>query len=137
MSTINRYIANQQAYVAEKKKQPLFGFTTPSGEQATWDDIAVTFAGDNGVAINFVFNNANQPNAKIGSTFSDKDRLDTDTHHLLFAFALDVLKENTSANNKRNKVTSAKKFFNALNENVASASVDEIQSAIDGMKYIQ
>ena len=46
MSTINRYIANQQAYVAEKKKQPLFGFTTPSGEQATWDDIAVTFTAD-------------------------------------------------------------------------------------------
>ena len=71
MSTINRYIANQQAYVAEKKKQPLFGFTTPSGEQATWDDIAFTFTGDNGVAINFLFNNANQPNANIGSTFSD------------------------------------------------------------------
>ena len=137
MSTINRYIANQQAYVAEKKKQPLFGFTTPSGEQATWDDIAVTFTGDNGVAINFVFNNANQPKAKISSTFSDKDRLDTDTHHLLFAFALDVLKENTSANNKGDKVTSAKKFFIVLNENVASASVDDIQSAIDGMKSIQ
>jgi hypothetical protein len=63
MSTINRYIANQQAYVAEKEKQPLFGFTAPSGEQATWDDIAVTFTGDNGVAINFLFNNANQSNA--------------------------------------------------------------------------
>ncbi len=100
MSTINRYIANQQAYVAEKKKQPLFGFTTPSGEQVTWDDIAVTFTGDNGVAINFLFNNANQPNARISSTFSDKDRLDTDTHHLLFAFALDVLKENISVFSK-------------------------------------
>ena len=137
MSTINRYIANQQAYVAEKKKQPLFGFTAPSGEQATWDDIAVTFTGDNGVAINFLFNNANQPNARISSTFSDKDRLDTDTHHLLFAFALDVLKENISVFSKQQKISVAKKFFNALNENVASASTDEIQSAIDGMKNIQ
>ena len=136
MSTINRYIANQQAYVAEKEKQPLFGFTAPSGEQATWDDIAVTFTGDNGVAINFLFNNANQSNARLSSTFSDKDRLDTDTHHLLFAFALDVLKENISVSSKRLKFTVAKRFFIALNENVASASADEIQSAIDGMTYI-
>ncbi|WP_217543198.1 hypothetical protein [Vibrio metschnikovii] len=137
MSTINRYITNQRAYVTEKKKQPLLGFTTVSGAQATWDDIAVTFTSDNGVAINLCFNNANQPHARIRSTFSDKDRLEADTHYLLFAFSLDVLKENISVNNKRNKITVAKKFLIALNENVASASVDEIQSAIDGMKDIQ
>ena len=70
MSAINRYIANQQAYITEKKKQPLLGFTTPSGEQATWDDIAITFTNDKGNSINFLFNNTNQSHANINSLFS-------------------------------------------------------------------
>ncbi|MGI9920190.1 hypothetical protein [Vibrio owensii] len=137
MSTINRYIINQQAYIAEKKKQPLFGFTTPSGKQATWEDIAVTFTNDKGISINILFNNMNQPNANIDSTFSEKDKLDTDTHHLLFSFALDVLKENTSIYNKKGKITTARKALIALGKNIAYASVDEIQNTIDEMRHIQ
>ncbi|MGL1720169.1 hypothetical protein ACSTHF_02055 [Vibrio parahaemolyticus] len=137
MNSINRFIANQKTYIADKKKQPLLGFTTPSGEPATWDDVAVTFTNASGIKINLIFNNANQPNANILSTFTDKDKLDTDSHHLLFCFALDVLKGNTSVNNKREKVTCAKKLFIALNDNIASASLDEIQGAIDGMRHIQ
>lgn len=137
MNTLNRYITNQHAYIAEKKKQPLLGFTTPSGKQAAWEDIAVTFTSNKGIPINFLFNNDNQPSAKINSTFSDKDRLDEHTHHLLFAFALDVLKENISNGKKREKVTAAKKFLIALNENIASSSLDEIQNTIDEMNNIQ
>ena len=137
MNTLNRYITNQHAYIAEKKKQPLLGFTAPSGKQATWEDIAVTFTSNKGISINLLFNNDNQPHANINSTFSDKDRLDEHTHHLLFAFALDVLKENNSNNSKRGKVTAARKFLIALNENIASSSLDEIQNTIDEMKYIQ
>lgn len=137
MNMNNRYITNQRAHIAEKQKQPLLGFTKPSGEQATWEDIAVTFTDSTGIAINFTFNNANQPYAKIWSTFSNKDRINTDTHDLLFAYALDILKENISVNAKRSKFTTAKKFLTALNENVACASLDEIQSIIDKMKYTQ
>ncbi|MEC6832012.1 hypothetical protein VXS06_09585 [Photobacterium toruni] len=137
MNTLNRYITNQHAYIAEKKKQPLLGFTAPSGKQATWEDIAVTFTSNKGISINLLFNNDNQPCANINSTFSDKDRLDEHTHHLLFAFALDVLKENNSNNSKRGKVTAAKKLLIALNENIASSSLDEIQNTIDEMKYIK
>ena len=137
MNTLNRYITNQHAYIAEKKKQPLLGFNAPSGQQATWEDIAVTFTSNKGISINLLFNNDNQPNAKINSTFSDKDRLDEHTHHLLFAFALDVLKENISNKGRKNKVTAAKKLLIALNENAASSSLDEIQNTIDEMNNIQ
>ncbi|WP_299136563.1 hypothetical protein [uncultured Vibrio sp.] len=136
MSTINRYINNQHAYIAEKKKQPLLGFTTPSGTKASWEDIALTFTDENNISINFLFNNDSQPNARFKSTFSDKDRLGLDTHHLLFAFALDVVGENVSIKRKAKKVTAAKKFLIALNENVASTSMDKIQKTIDSMRYI-
>lgn len=135
MSAINRYIANQQAYITEKKKQPLLGFTTPSGKQATWDDIAVIFTNDKGISINFLFNNTNQPYANINSSFSDKDRLDTDTHHLLFAFALDVLKENISIGYRRLKVATAKKLLNIIDNNITSYSEIEIQIIVDKMNY--
>ncbi|WP_305816897.1 hypothetical protein [Photobacterium leiognathi] len=137
MNTLNRYITNQHAYIAEKKKQPLLGFTAPSGQQATWEDIAVTFTSNKGTSVNLLFNNDNQPRANINSTFSDKDRLDEHTHYLLFAFALDVLKENIYPRHKRSKVTTAKKFLIALNENIASSSLDEIQNTIDEMNNIQ
>tara|TARA_Y100000588_G_scaffold395303_1_gene522791 strand:- start:11356 stop:13698 length:2343 start_codon:yes stop_codon:yes gene_type:complete len=136
MSTVNRYIANQQAYIAEKKKQPLFGFSTPSGKKATWDDIAVTFTNDNGTSINFIFNNDNQLSASIRSTFCDKDRLDVDQHDILLAFTLCVLNENTSNNNKRNKVNVAKKFLIDLGENVAAAGESRVQCTIDKMRSI-
>lgn len=136
MNTLNRYIANQRAYVTEKKKQPLTGFNNQEGEQATWDDIAITFTNSQSAKVHFLFNNQNQPFANKGSTFTQDDRLEAETHHLLFAYTLDVLKEKIINHNKRDKVTTAKKFLSALNENVASTSLDEIQGAIDSMKYI-
>lgn len=136
MNTLNRYIANQRAYVTEKQKQPLTGFTNQKGEQATWEDIVITFTNLQGSKVNFLFNNQNQPNARFGSTFTQDDRLDTETHHLLIAYTLDVLKEKTTNLNKRDKITAAKVFLSALNDNVASACLDEIQSTIVSIKYI-
>ena len=136
MNILNRYITNQRAYVTEKKKQPLTGFTNQKGKQATWEDIAMTFTNSQGIRANFLLNNQNQPNAKNSSTFTQCDRLDADTHALLFAYILDVLKEKINSNNKRQKITSAKKFLSALNDNVASASLDNIQDAMDSMIYI-
>ncbi len=134
MNTLNRYIANQRAYVAEKQKQPLTGFTNQKGEQATWDDIAITFATSQGAKLNFLFNNQNQPYANKGTQFTQNDRLNTETHHLIFAYTLDLLKEKVGNSNKRDKATTAKKFLSTLNDNVASASLDEIQYVIDSMK---
>jgi hypothetical protein len=137
MNALNRYIANQRAYVTEKKKQPLTGFTNQQGEQATWEDIAVTFTNSQDIRVNFLFNNQNQPHANIGSTFTQVDRLDAGTHHLFFAYALDVLKEKITNASKSSKVSIAKQFLSALDDNVASANLDEIQGAIDGMKNAQ
>ncbi|MEZ8778666.1 hypothetical protein AB6D85_13685 [Vibrio splendidus] len=137
MSTVNRYITNQQAYLADKKKQPLLGFTTSSGEQATWNDIAVIFTNNEGIKTNVIFNNANKPNASIRSTFTDHDRLDIDTHHLLFAYTLNVLKEQISVAKKTVKISTARKFLIVLNDNIASASIDEIQSALDNIIQIR
>ena len=136
MDALNRYIANQRAYVVEKKKQPLTGFTNQNGEQATWDDISVVFTNSQAVKANFSFNNQNQPHAKIGSTFTQADRLDVETHHLLFAYTLDVLKEKTTRSVKREKITAAKQFLVALNDNVASVSLDEIQEATGSLLHI-
>jgi hypothetical protein len=133
MNTLNRYIANQRTYVSEKKKQPLTGFTNKQGEQATWEDIAVTFTNSQGIKANLLFNNQNQANANKGSTFTKDDRLDAETHALLFAYMLDVLKEKTTAFYKGSKVTSAKQFLSILDDNVASASLDEIHGAIKDM----
>ncbi|MGF1746984.1 hypothetical protein [Vibrio minamisatsumaniensis] len=134
MNTLNRYIKNQRAYVREKKKQPLTGFSNSKGDQATWDDIAVTFTYSWGTKINFLFNNLNQPNASIKSTFTQADRLDIEAHHLIFAYTLDVLSENISDNNKRGKVTASRQFISALSDNVASTSLDEIQRVIYNIK---
>jgi hypothetical protein len=135
MKTLNRYITNQRVYVKEKMKQPLTGFTNQKGGQATWDDIAVTFNNSKGSKSNFLFNNQNQPHANKFSTFTQGDRLDAETHNLIFAYTLDILKENTTVDVKKGKVTSAKKFLTALNENVASASLNEIQDTIGSMVY--
>ncbi|UYM14600.1 hypothetical protein [Endozoicomonas euniceicola] len=135
MTALNRYIDNQHAYIKKKKQQPLTGFTNQKGEQATWGDIAVTFTNEAGVTANFLFNNGYQPNARITSKFNNADRLDAHTHQLLFAYLLDVFKENVSINHKRIKLTSARKFLVKLGCNVASTSLSDIHCAIDSMVY--
>lgn len=133
MSTINRYIDNQHAYVAKKKAQPLLGFTNAQGEPASWDDIAVRFTDCDGKNINILFCNINRSRSSIGTRFTDDDRLAPEVHDLLFAYALDVLKKNVSPNSKRTKVATARYFLCRLDENVASASPESIQHAIDSL----
>ncbi|MBF4264398.1 hypothetical protein EAY73_21520 [Vibrio anguillarum] len=116
-------------------QQPLTGFTNKKGEQAKWDDIAVTFRNKKGITANFYFNNNNKPYPKIGSKFTNDDRLNSDTHHLLLTYLLDLLKENISINVKREKLSIARNFLNALENNVASSSLSDIQHAIDNMGY--
>ncbi|MEZ9202780.1 hypothetical protein AB4151_10300 [Vibrio splendidus] len=135
MKTINRYNDNQSAYVAKKKALPLVGFTNAQGEPASWDDIAVRFTDGDSKTINILFCNLNENNPKIGTRFTEDDRLAPKTHHLLFAYMLDVLKENVSINNKQAKITTARLFLCRLDENVASASLDKIQHAIDSLRY--
>jgi len=135
MSTINRYIDNQRAYVAKKKAQPLMGFTDAQGEPASWDDIAVTFTDSDGRTLNILFCNQNKSTPKIGTRFTEEDRLAPETHDLLFAYTLDVLKENITQKTKGNKITSARYFLCRLDENVASASLETIQQAIDSLTY--
>ncbi len=134
MSIINRYIDNQLDYIAEKKKQPLIGFTNPTGEQATWDDIAITFTDIKGKKINFCFNNKNQPNANIGSKFTQSDRIETGVHELIFAYALDVVNEKIGHSYKKDKVTTAKYLLLELNENISSVDNKKIQLVINKMK---
>ena len=136
MTELNRYITNQHSYIAKKMKQPLTGFTNQTGEQATWDDLAVTFTNSEGVTANFLFINDNQPNARIGTQFDEEDRMDSHTHKLLFAYLLDLLKENNCISNKRTKLSTARIFLIKLDNNVASASLSDIQCAIDSMFYI-
>ncbi len=133
MSTINRYIDNQRAYVTKKRAQPLMGFTTAIGEPASWDDIAVTFTDNDGKTLNILFCNLNRSNSRIGTCFTDDDRLAPDAHDLLFAYTLDVLKENITINARRNKIATARYFLCRLDENVASASLETIQRAIDSL----
>ncbi|EHC7287583.1 hypothetical protein [Vibrio parahaemolyticus] len=135
MRTINRYIENQHAYVAKKKAQPLLGFTNAQGEQASWDDIAVRFSDSDGKTLNILFCNLNKNAPNIGTRFTEEDRLASDTHDLLFAYALYVLKQNLSLDNKRGKITAARNFLCHLAENVASASLETIQHAIDSLTY--
>ncbi|MFS1975315.1 hypothetical protein [Vibrio splendidus] len=134
MNNLNRYISNQRTYVDEKQKQPLTGFSNQKGDQATWRDIAVTFTYSWGTKVNFLFNNLNQPNASIRSTLTQDDRLGLEEHQLIFAYTLDVLNEKISDNNKKAKVTASKQLISALNDNIASSSIDEIQRIIDNMK---
>ncbi|MFT5717446.1 MAG: hypothetical protein ACI9T7_001638 [Oleiphilaceae bacterium] len=133
MSNINRYIDNQLTYVAKKKVQPLMGFTNVQGEPASWNDIAVTFTASDNKRINILFCKLNRNKPNIGTCFTDDDRIAPETHDLLFAYMLDVLKENISQARKRNKITSARYFLCHLNENVATATLEKIQHAIDSM----
>lgn len=133
MKTINRYIDNQRAYVAKKKAQPLMGFTKAQGGPASWDDIAVRFTDGDSKTINILFCNLNKNKPNIGTRFTEDDRLVPETHDLLFAYTLDVFKENISINTKQFKITSARRFLCHLGENVASASLYKIQHAIDSL----
>ncbi|EGR1698501.1 hypothetical protein R1W14_001001 [Vibrio parahaemolyticus] len=133
MTILNCYIANQHAYIEKKMQQPLMGFTNPKGEQAKWDDIAVKFTNAAGVRMNFLFHNNNNRNARFSSKFTKTDRLNTEMHQLLFAYLLDVLKENTTINTKRSRFNIAKKFLIKHGNNVASSSLSDIQCTIDSM----
>ncbi|PML08707.1 hypothetical protein BCT86_07970 [Vibrio breoganii] len=133
MSQINRYIDNQRTYVAKKKAQPLIGFTNAQGEQASWEDIAVTFTDSDNRTQNIYFCNLNRKQPKMGTRFTDEDRLAPEMHELLFAYTLDILKENISINHKSGKITAARFFLCHLNENIATATLERIQSAINLM----
>ncbi|MFS1416199.1 hypothetical protein BCU70_21565 [Vibrio sp. 10N.286.49.C2] len=135
MSQINRYIDNQRAYVAKKKAQPLIGFTNAQGEQASWEDIAVTFTDSDNRTQNIYFCNLNRKQPRMGTRFTDEDRLAPEMHELLFTYTLDILKENISTDKKRDKITSARVFLCHLNENIATATLERIQSAINLMTY--
>jgi hypothetical protein len=54
---------------------------------------------------------------------------------MLFAYALDVIKENISISDKQKKMTSARKFLALLEENVATATTEKIQHVINSMLY--
>lgn len=131
---INHYIDNQRAYVAKKKTQPLMGFTNTQGESASWDDIAVRFTDSDGKILNILFCNRNRKKPNIGTRFTEDDRLAPETHQLLFAYTLHVLKGSISQNNKKMKITTARYFLCRLNENVAAASLEAIQHAINSLK---
>lgn len=133
MSQINRYIDNQHAYVAKKKAQPLIGFTNAQGESASWEDIAVTFTDSDNRTQNILFCNLNRKMPNVGTHFTDEDRLAPEIHDLLFTYALDILKENILIGNKTTKITAARVFLCHLNENIATATPERIQSAINLM----
>ncbi len=80
MNTINRYIDNQGTYIAKKKAQPLIGFTNDQGEPASWNDIAVTFTDSDNRTVNIYFCNLNRKLPKMGTRFTEEDRLTSQTH---------------------------------------------------------
>lgn len=137
MTTLNRYIKNQHAYIEKKRLQPLTGFTNQIGEQASWEDIAVTFTNGSGKTVNFLFNNGNQPRAKFVTTFTEADKLDPESHQLLFAYCLDLINENTNLITKRIKIGIAKKFLIRLGSNVACSSMNDIQHTVDSIGNTQ
>jgi len=135
LNTINRYIDNQRAYIAKMKAQPLHGFTNAQGEPASWRDIAITFTDNDSKTINILFCNQHRKTKNIGTCFTDEDRLAPETHDILFSYALDVIKKTTTIRNKNTLITSARLFLCLLDENVATASIEKIQRAIDSMTY--
>ncbi|HFD0647050.1 TPA: hypothetical protein ACF039_002315 [Vibrio parahaemolyticus] len=135
MTQINRYIDNQRAYIANKKAQPLIGFTNAQGEPASWEDIAITFTDSDNRPQNIYFCNLNRKRPHMGTRFTDEDRLAPEMHDLLLAYALDILKENISINNKAQKITAARVFLCHLNENIATATLERIQAATNLMTY--
>ena len=131
---INPYIENQKAYINKKKEQPLLGFTTPQNEQAVWGDIAMKLTGSGGREITIYLCNNNRKHPKFGTTFNEEDRLSPELYDLLFSYTLDTLKENVGKKNKETKLSQARRFLSALSQNIASASIEDIQEAIDSLK---
>lgn len=135
MAVTNHYIVNQLNYIKVKMQQPLIGFSTSKGEQASWDDIAIKFSNAEGVAQNFLFHNTKQKHAKFTSAFTNNDRLPQDSHHLLFAYLLDVLKEDITISAKHGKQAVARQFLGLINQNIALASEEEMQRVIDKIPH--
>lgn len=134
MTVLNRYTINQKVFIQKKMQQPLIGFTNNQGNQATWDDIVVKFQNKVGITQNFYFNNQNKTNPKFNSDFNENDYLPEDSHQLLFAYLLDILKESTNPKDKESKLAIAKKFLGILGQNPALMGNDEIQNVIDTLK---
>ncbi|MCL1068694.1 hypothetical protein L2735_18145 [Shewanella olleyana] len=133
MTELNKFIKNQHVYIKNKMKQPLINFTLPNEEQATWDSIAIKFKKENGITKNFLFNNNKKPNAKLLTNFTDDDRLSKDSHYLVLAYLLDLLKEDISISRIGNKQAISRKFMGYLNKNIALMTVEEIQKIVDTM----
>jgi hypothetical protein len=131
MTVLNQYIVNQQTYIKKMMEQPLINFTTPKGEQATWDSITVKFTKVGGITKNFLFNNNNHPHAKFTTPLNDNDYLSKDLHHLVFAYLLELLKENTSLIQVNNKQAIARKFLGLINKNIALMTIAEVQETVD------
>ncbi|WP_198300684.1 hypothetical protein [Vibrio anguillarum] len=93
------------------------------------------FTDSDSKAINILLCNMNRNKPKIGTRFTDNDRLTPEAHHLLFAYMLDILRGNSSYGSKRSKITAARIFLGHVKENVATASLETIQHAIDSMTY--
>ncbi len=133
MDLVNRYVVNQHEYVKRKMQQPLIGFTNSKGELATWDDISVKFTNTSGVRKNFYFCNLNVPQPSFTRVFAENERLPLESHRLLFAYLMDVLKESVSIDNKKEKQAIARRFLGYFHENLAIVSMEEIQNVIDEM----
>ena len=97
--------------------------------------LGVTFTDSDNKTMNILFCNLNRANPKIGSRFAEDDRLAPETHDMLLSYALDIINENTAIKNKRSKISKARYFLCLLEENVATASLEKIQSVIDSMTY--
>jgi hypothetical protein len=135
MNTINRYIDNQRTYIAKKKAQPLIGFTNAQGDPASWRDIAVTFTDSDNRSINLIFCSQNKKHTRIGTTFTEEDRLAPETHDLLFSYALDIINTKTTIKTKYIKITTARNFLCIVGENIGTAPTEKIQRAINSMTY--
>ncbi|QUX95126.1 hypothetical protein C0J08_06700 [Marinomonas sp. CT5] len=135
MKTINRYIDNQRAYIAQKKAQPLIGFTNAQGQPASWSDIVIRFTDRDSRTMNIYFCNKNRKVPRIGTRFTDDDRLVPEIHDMLFSYMLDVIKQNVSTKNKKDKIAVARYFLCSLEENIATSTLEKIQRIIDSMTY--
>lgn len=134
METINRFVDNQRRYISKMKAQPLLGFTNAKGEPASWNDIAVKFTDSDNRSINIFFCNLNRKLPRMGARYTKEDRLDRQSHELLFAFMIDMIRENNSLDYKQGKVSIARRFLCHLDKNIALASIEAIQEAIDAVE---
>ncbi len=140
MTEINRYITNQQNYIAALMQQPLTGFTNQKGGAATWDDAAWCFTWPDGKSINFFFidNTIQKPN--FGTTFSADQILRDDQRHLLMAYAIEVCAGNTSISNLSIRHAAARKLVAQLSDNLAVVTDSQLNDAnekVTTYKYAQ